>query len=433
MPVQPFPGERNWGYDGVSLRTRSTRGTAGRAALQRFVDRAHALGLAVCLDVVYNHLGPEGNYLPEFGPYFTRPPPLAVGRRARLRRPERGAGPAAHDRRRGAVGPRLPRRRAPPRRDARDRGREPAPPRRRDLPTRCAEVGARRRAASSTSSPRTTGTTGASSTRRRRAGAAPPSGRTTCTTPSTRCSPASATSFLADYGGAEHVRRALAEGFAYQGERVALPRAAARHGRARPRAVALRHLPPEPRPGREPPARRADRDARPVGGALPGRRRCVLLGSGTPAPLHGRGVRRDPAVPVLHEPRRPGARARGVGGAPQGVHREGRGGRARPAGPGDVRALEARAPPRRAARRAARALPAAARAAPQPPHRRSRPASPTSRWTGPRSRSAATGSSSARTSAPRPRAASRRGGSQIEEAPRERADPVDPAAHAHDR
>ena len=43
----------------------------GPAALQRFVDRAHALGLAVCLDVVYNHLGPEGNYLAELGPYFT--------------------------------------------------------------------------------------------------------------------------------------------------------------------------------------------------------------------------------------------------------------------------------------------------------------------------------------------------------------------------
>lgn len=70
MPVQPFAGARNWGYDGVSLRA-VHEGYGGPAALQRFVDRAHALGLAVCLDVVFNHLGPEGNYLPELGPYLT--------------------------------------------------------------------------------------------------------------------------------------------------------------------------------------------------------------------------------------------------------------------------------------------------------------------------------------------------------------------------
>jgi len=70
MPVQPFPGNRNWGYDGVSLHA-VHEGYGGPAALQRFVDRAHALGLAVCLDLVFNHLGPEGNYLSDFGPYFT--------------------------------------------------------------------------------------------------------------------------------------------------------------------------------------------------------------------------------------------------------------------------------------------------------------------------------------------------------------------------
>ncbi|BDG10392.1 malto-oligosyltrehalose trehalohydrolase [Anaeromyxobacter paludicola] len=70
MPVQPFPGDRNWGYDGVELHA-VHEGYGGPEALQRFVDRAHGLGLAVCLDVVYNHLGPEGNYLAELGPYFT--------------------------------------------------------------------------------------------------------------------------------------------------------------------------------------------------------------------------------------------------------------------------------------------------------------------------------------------------------------------------
>jgi maltooligosyltrehalose trehalohydrolase len=70
MPVQPFAGARNWGYDGVSPWA-VNEAYGGPAALQRFVDRAHALGLAVCLDVVFNHLGPEGNYLSDFGPYFT--------------------------------------------------------------------------------------------------------------------------------------------------------------------------------------------------------------------------------------------------------------------------------------------------------------------------------------------------------------------------
>jgi len=70
MPVQPFAGQRNWGYDGV-LPYAVHEGYGGPEALQRFVDAAHRIGLAVCLDVVYNHFGPEGNYLREFGPYFS--------------------------------------------------------------------------------------------------------------------------------------------------------------------------------------------------------------------------------------------------------------------------------------------------------------------------------------------------------------------------
>ncbi len=70
MPVSEFPGSRNWGYDGVSpYAVQSTYG--GPEGLKRLVDAAHRTGLAVILDVVYNHLGPEGNYLREFGPYFT--------------------------------------------------------------------------------------------------------------------------------------------------------------------------------------------------------------------------------------------------------------------------------------------------------------------------------------------------------------------------
>ncbi|WP_299036686.1 malto-oligosyltrehalose trehalohydrolase [uncultured Pseudokineococcus sp.] len=70
LPVAAFPGRWGWGYDGVDLWA-VHHPYGGPEALQRFVDACHARGLGVCLDVVYNHLGPAGNYLPEFGPYFT--------------------------------------------------------------------------------------------------------------------------------------------------------------------------------------------------------------------------------------------------------------------------------------------------------------------------------------------------------------------------
>jgi maltooligosyltrehalose trehalohydrolase len=70
MPVAQFPGHRNWGYDGVHpFAPQNSYG--GPQGLKRLVDAAHHCGLAVVLDVVYNHLGPEGNYLAEFAPYFT--------------------------------------------------------------------------------------------------------------------------------------------------------------------------------------------------------------------------------------------------------------------------------------------------------------------------------------------------------------------------
>src|SRR5262245_9914803 len=71
MPVASFPGKRNWGYDGVSLMAPHA-GYGGPMGLRRFVDSAHRAGLAVLLDVVYNHLGPSGNYLRQYaGAYFT--------------------------------------------------------------------------------------------------------------------------------------------------------------------------------------------------------------------------------------------------------------------------------------------------------------------------------------------------------------------------
>jgi maltooligosyltrehalose trehalohydrolase len=70
MPVAQFPGARNWGYDGVDLWAPQTS-YGGPEGLRRLVDACHARGLAVILDVVYNHLGPEGNYLERFGPYLS--------------------------------------------------------------------------------------------------------------------------------------------------------------------------------------------------------------------------------------------------------------------------------------------------------------------------------------------------------------------------
>ena len=69
LPVNAFNGPHNWGYDGV-LWFAVHEGYGGPEAYQRFVDAAHAVGLGVIQDVVYNHLGPSGNYLPKFGPYL---------------------------------------------------------------------------------------------------------------------------------------------------------------------------------------------------------------------------------------------------------------------------------------------------------------------------------------------------------------------------
>lgn len=70
MPIAQFPGTRNWGYDGVyPYAVQNSYG--GPQGLKRLVNTCHQRGMAVVLDVVYNHMGPEGNYLEDFGPYFT--------------------------------------------------------------------------------------------------------------------------------------------------------------------------------------------------------------------------------------------------------------------------------------------------------------------------------------------------------------------------
>ena len=88
MPVAEFAGGFGWGYDGVNLFAPSR--LYGRPAdLRAFVDAAHRLGLAVILDVVYNHFGPVGNFIREFSPYVPRPE-RRVGRGHQLRRPVLG-------------------------------------------------------------------------------------------------------------------------------------------------------------------------------------------------------------------------------------------------------------------------------------------------------------------------------------------------------
>jgi len=78
MPVAQCPGVRNWGYDGTYLFAPQAN-YGGPEGLKRLVDACHAQGLAVIMDVVYNHLGPEGNYLGEYGPYFTHRYPTPWG------------------------------------------------------------------------------------------------------------------------------------------------------------------------------------------------------------------------------------------------------------------------------------------------------------------------------------------------------------------
>lgn len=70
LPVAAFDGTHGWGYDGVAWHAVQDS-YGGPDGLKRLVDACHAVGLGVLMDVVYNHLGPSGNVLPEFGPYFT--------------------------------------------------------------------------------------------------------------------------------------------------------------------------------------------------------------------------------------------------------------------------------------------------------------------------------------------------------------------------
>ena len=350
MPVAEFPGRRGWGYDGVYLSAAQSSygGPEGLAAPRRRRPRG----------------GPRRR------PRRRLQPPRRVGRegarglRPLLHRPVRDPwGKAvnyddadcdpvrewAAAERRG-LGPRLPRRRPAPRRDPRDLRRRVA---RATSLRRAGRPRARGATTARSSSPSPASTTRASSARasdgrlRARRGV----GR--------RLPPRAA--------GARHrrargllrrVRRGRATWprpsgarFVHDGTYSSFRRR--RFGAPAPDrpADAVRRLRPEPRPGRQPRARRPAAARGPAARRLPDA--AVALHADA---VHGRGVRRGGAVPVLHRPHRRGDRRRDPRGAPPRVRRlrglRGRGG-PRPAGPRDVRALEAHAPRRP---RAARAL-----------------------------------------------------------------------------
>ena len=123
MPVADFPGRRNWGYDGVlPFAPDASYGTP--EDLKRLVDAAHARGLMVLLDVVYNHFGPEGNYLHAYAPqFFNRAPSHAVGRGDQLRRRRQPHGARLLHPQRALLARGVPLRRPAARRGARDRRR----------------------------------------------------------------------------------------------------------------------------------------------------------------------------------------------------------------------------------------------------------------------------------------------------------------------
>ena len=87
MPLAEFPGARNWGYDGVlPFAPDATYGSPN--ALKRLIDEAHGLGMMVLLDIVYNHFGPDGNYLPKYAsPFFRKDTPTPWGPAIDVRKP----------------------------------------------------------------------------------------------------------------------------------------------------------------------------------------------------------------------------------------------------------------------------------------------------------------------------------------------------------
>ena len=249
LPVADFVGDFGWGYDGVDLFA-PTRLYGRPDDFRAFVDRAHAVGVGVILDVVYNHLGPDGNYLGQYAPgLLHRPSPDGLGLGDQLRRRGLRAGPRVLRLERRLLDRRVPPRRAPA-------GRHAGHPRRfpgaRADGDRAPGAGARRPAI------------GVPRRRERAAGreARPPGGgrRLRPRRPVERRLPPhrDGRPHGARRGVLQRPRRDPPGAHLGRQARVSLPgaairvaREAPRHTRVGRRADLLRQLPPEPRPGRQ--------------------------------------------------------------------------------------------------------------------------------------------------------------------------------------
>ena len=314
MPVNDFPGQRNWGYDGV-LPFAPDAAYGAPDELKALVDAAHGLGLMIFLDVVYNHFGPDGNYLAAYAPrLLPHRHRHAVGCRHRFP-PARGA-PLLH-RERPLLADGIPLRRPALRRRARHR--------RTRLAGRDGGRGPRHGRAGPPRSSR-------ARARRQRGRPSAPGLRRPV---ERRCPPCPACP--ADRRGRRLLcRLCRAPGRApgplprrrlrLPGRALGLPQGRApRHAQRRSAAHRLRDVPAEPRPGRQPAVRRPAGRARRWRDARGGDRPAAPLPAG-PAHLHGRGGREPHALPVLHRPsrrarqggaRRPTARVRSLQGLPR--------------------------------------------------------------------------------------------------------------------
>ena len=295
MPLAEFPGRFGWGYDGVDLWA-PTRLYGRPDDLRRFIDAAHRLGIGVILDVVYNHVGPDGNYLARFSSdYFSRPVLERMGRSAELRRRQLRPGARAVPRERGVLDRRVPLRRPAA-------GRDPA-----DLRRLARAPGVGGRAPRARGGRRSRHVPGRGERDAGREAGAPREPR--------RLRPRRALERRLPPqrgGGADRPQRSLLLrpsrpragagvgdplGIPVPGPALFLAEKAARHGRAGSRRAELRALHREPRSGRERLRHAAGVDGRARRPA--GADRAHAAGAGDADAVPGAGVGLDTAVPLF--------------------------------------------------------------------------------------------------------------------------------------
>ena len=316
MPLADFPGTRNWGYDGV-LPFAPEHGYGTPEDLKRFVEAAHARGLMVLLDVVYNHFGPEGNYLHALrAAVLHRSPPHAVGRGDQLRRRRAARSCAILHPQRALLARGIPLRRPAARRGARDRRRLAARLSRRARATPFATTSGARHVHLVLENDANAGALLARAARRASRGLTTRSGTTTSIMRCTCCSRGERDGYYADYAG----QRAALIAHAARGLR--LPGRALARTASAPRGEPSAHLPPDAfvnflqnhdQVGNRAYRRAAlDADSAPERCSRPS---CCSRCCRRRSAVHGRGVPRAEPVPVLLRLQRR-ARRRGGGRAP---------------------------------------------------------------------------------------------------------------------